>query len=110
VWWVDLDPARPSEADKRRPAIVVSNDATNRAVDEHGGGVVTVVPVTTNTRSVYSFQVLVPAAAAGLPAESKAQAEQVRAVSAARLHSFAGRLPADLLTRVDDALRLHLDL
>ncbi len=110
VWWVDLGPARPYEADKRRPAVLVSDDSNNRLADELGRGVVTIVPFTTNTRSVYSFQVLVPAATAGLPADSKAQAEQVRSVSSERLHSFAGRLPAELLVRVDDALRVHLDL
>ena len=45
VVWVNLDPVQGSEADKRRPAIVVSNDGANRTAQNLGRGVVTVVPV-----------------------------------------------------------------
>jgi mRNA interferase MazF len=110
VWWVDLDPVQPSEAGERRPAVVVSGDSTNRAVERLDRGVVTVVPMTSNTSRVLSFQVFVPGVAVGLPGDSKAQAEQVRAVSCRRLRTFVGRLPAPLLTELDRALRLHLDI
>ena len=43
---VSLDPARGSEADKTRPAVVVSNDAANAAATRLGRGVITVVPTT----------------------------------------------------------------
>jgi mRNA interferase MazF len=110
VVWVDLDPARRSEANKRRPAIVVSNDGANRTAQHLGRGVVTVVPVTRNTTNVYPFQVLLPAKTCGLPTASKAQAEQIRSVSVDRLSDAVGRLPTELLAELDDALRLHLDL
>lgn len=45
----DLEPTRPGEADKRRPAIIVSNDNANATAARLGRGVVTVVPVTSNT-------------------------------------------------------------
>lgn len=57
---VDLDPARGAEADKRRLAIIVSNDAANGMAAKLGRGVVTVVPVTSNVERVYPFQVLLP--------------------------------------------------
>lgn len=110
VFLVDLNPPRGSEADKVRPAIVVSNAAANRAATRSGRGVVTVVPVTSATTRVYPFQVLIPAGVAGLRTPSKAQAEQVRAVDFARLQNRIGTLPPELLTQVDAALRLHLDL
>ncbi len=75
---VDLDPVRGSEANERRPAVIVSNDAANATAEQLGRGVVSVVPVTTNVERVYPFQVLLPAAETGLPADSKAQVEQVR--------------------------------
>jgi len=59
---------------------------------------------------IYPFQVLLPAADCGLPHDSKAQAEQVHSVAAARLGKRVGRVPAPLMTRVDEALRLHLAL
>jgi mRNA interferase MazF len=110
IAWVDLDPARSSEADKRRPAVIVSNDGANMTAGSLGRGVVTVVPVTTNVKRVYPFQVLLPAARSGLPRDSKAQAEQVRSVSINRVGPTVGRLPADLTEALDAALRLHLAL
>ena len=110
VVWVDLDPVQGSEADKRRPAIVVSNDGANRTAQNLGRGVVTVVPVTSQTGRVYPFQVLLPAQSCGLPKASKAQAEQIRSVAVQRIGSVAGRVPADLLVALDAAMRLHLGL
>src|ERR1700677_2995097 len=75
---VDLDPVRGSEANKRRPAVIVSNDGANSTAARLGRGVVTVVPVTSSTDRVYPFQVLLPASGTGLDRDSKAQAEQVR--------------------------------
>jgi mRNA interferase MazF len=110
VVWVDLDPTGGSEASKRRPAVVVSNDGANRTAQTLGRGVVTVVPITSRTRNVYPFQVLLPAESCGLPKASKAQAEQIRSVAVQRVGNIAGRLPPDLLARLDDAIRLHLAL
>lgn len=107
---VDLDPVRGSEPGKRRPAIVVSNDHANAVAARLGRGVVTVIPVTSNVTRVFPFQVLLPARIAGLRVESKAQAEQLRSVSVARLGPAIGRLPASTMAAVDEALRMHLDL
>ncbi|SDB92772.1 mRNA interferase MazF [Raineyella antarctica] len=106
----DLDPARAGEANKRRPAIVVSNDHANTTAARLGRGVVTVVPVTSNVAHVYPFQVLLPANETGTRVDSKAQAEQVRSVSIERLGPVIGRLPTHLMSQLDDALRLHLSL
>ena len=107
---VDLEPARGSEANKLRPAVVVSNDGANLTATRLGRGVVTVVPVTSTVSRVYPFQVLLPAAECGLATDSKAQAEQVRSVSVDRLGGSVGGVPAALMRRLDDALRLHLAL
>jgi len=107
---VDLEPVRGSEAGKRRPAVIVSNDDSNNAAARLGRGVVTVVPVTSNVTKIFPFQVLLPAAPTGLRVDSKAQAEQVRSIAVERLGAVAGRLPASIMGDVDDALRLHLAL
>lgn len=106
----DLDPARGNEANKRRPAVIVSNNRANAAALRMGGGVVTVVPVTSNVARVFPFQVLLPAEAAGLRVASKAQAEQVRSVAFERIGAVLGHVPAHLMGELDEALRLHLDL
>ena len=107
---VDLDPARPDEADKRRPAVVVSNDRANITAERTGRGTLTIVPITSNITRVLPFQVLLPAAETGLQRDSKAQAEQTRSVSASRIGAHIGDLPGHLSAALDEALRLHLDL
>jgi mRNA interferase MazF len=107
---VGLDPVLGSEADRRRPAVVVSNDRANASAIAHGRGVVTVVPVTSNTTRIYPFQTLLRAEDTGLRVDSKAQAEQVRSVDVARLGGRLGRVLPAVLAELDEALRLHLSL
>jgi len=107
---VDLDPVRGAEANKRRPAVIVSNDGANISAERLGRGVITVVPVTSHTDRVYPFQVLLPAAATGLARDSKAQAEQLRAVAIERVGRLVGALTTELSAALDEALRLHLAL
>lgn len=107
---VDLDLVRGSEANKRRPAVIVSNDRANSIAARLGRGVVTVVPVTSNVDRVFPFQALLTADVTGLRQESKAQAEQVRSIAVERIGAVVGRAPADVMARLDDALRLHLQL
>lgn len=110
VVWVDLGPVQGSEASKRRPAVVVSNDGANRTAQSLGRGVVTIVPITSQTKNVYPFQVPLPARSCGLAKTSKAQAEQIRSVAVQRIGSTVGHLPTNLVARLDDAIRLHLAL
>lgn len=107
---IDLEPARGTEADKSRPAVIVSNDGANGTATRLGRGVLTVVPVTSNVEHVYPFQVLLPAQSTGLSVDSKAQAEQVRSVDVARVQRRLGSVPGELMRELDDALRLHLAL
>lgn len=110
IFLVNLDPAKSGEANKQRPAVVVSNDGANTSAERSGRGIITVVPVTSNITRVYPFQVLLPAELTGLLADSKAQAEQVRSISINRLGAVIGEVPHDLMEELDEALRLHLAL
>ena len=107
---VDLDPVRGAEADQRRPGIIVSNDGANSTAERLRRGVITVVPVTSNTTRVYPFQVLLPASETGLQRDAKAQAEQLRSVAVERIGARLGVVTGELLVALDDALRLHLAL
>ncbi|MGH9170799.1 MAG: type II toxin-antitoxin system PemK/MazF family toxin [Acidimicrobiales bacterium] len=107
---VGLEPVRGAEANKRRPAVIVSNDGANTTAERLGRGVITVVPATTSTEHVYPFQVLLPASDTGLDRDSKAQAEQIRSVSVERIGRRVGTVPPDLLAALDEALRVHLAL
>ena len=103
VYWVNLDPVIGSEIGKRRPAVVVQNEAANRS-----SATVTVIPLTSSITKVYPFQVLVPAGEAGLPQPSKALCEQVRTLSRRRLTERIGSLPEERLGQIREALDRHL--
>jgi mRNA interferase MazF len=106
----DLEPVRGSEANKRRPVVIVSNDGANARAATLGRGVVTVVPVTSNVVHILPFQTLLVASATGLQRSSKAQAEQVRSIDVQRLGPRIGQLPPAVIAELDAALRLHLGL
>ena len=107
---IDLEPIRGTEANKSRPAVIVSNDGANGTATRLGRGVLTIVPVTSNVDRVYPFQVLLPAESTGLSVDSKAQAEHVRSIDVARVQRRVGSVPGELMHELDDALRLHLAL
>lgn len=103
IYWVDLEPVMGSEANKRRPCLIVSRDASNRAA-----ATVTVLAITSNVRRIYPFDVYLDGV---LDRPSKIQANQVRTVSKERLSGAAvTHLPPELMSQVDAALRLHLAL
>lgn len=110
IWLVDFEPVRGSEASKRRPAVIVSNEGANASARLQGRGVVTVVPMTSNVSRIHPFQVALDAVETGLDHDSKAQAEQVRSVDVRRLERRVGVVPGDRMQAVDDTLRLHLQL
>jgi mRNA interferase MazF len=110
IRFAELGSLRGSEASKRQPVVIVSNDRANARAGTLGHGVVTVVPVTSNVAHIPPFQTLLDASATGLPRSSKAQAEQVRSIEVKRLGPRVGQLPPALLAELDAALRLHLGL
>ena len=110
IYLVAFDPVRGSEANKTRPAIVVSNDGSNIAVERRNRGVIVVVPLTTNTSRILSFQLVVPATASGLRFDSKAQPEQIRAMDVARFGARVGRVSAAIMAQVEQGIAVHLGL
>lgn len=106
VFWVNLDPTVGSEIRKKRPTIIISNDAANRRYHQ-----VTVIPLTSQgTKTVEPFQVFVSQEESGLSKDSKALAEQIRTISKLRLGARVGRLHKDVLEKIDAAIKVHLGL
>lgn len=52
IYYVNLSPALGSETDKRRPVLIVSNNANNRSANT-----VTILPITSNVTRGYLFEV-----------------------------------------------------
>ena len=106
IYEVNLDPVVGSETGKRRPSLVVSNDINNEFAQT-----VTVLPITGQPASKqYPFEVPVPKGVAGLTADSRIKANQVRTVDKRRLVRFRGSLPSQYLPLVERALKIHLNL
>jgi mRNA interferase MazF len=101
VYWVNLDPVVGTEIRKTRPAVVVSNDSCNR----HGMRVV-VLPITSNVDSLYPGEAKIEVK--GKP--GRVLGDQIRSIDKSRLKARLGRLTADAMSRVDEALAITLDL
>ena len=69
IYYANLSPAVGSEMDKRRPILIVSNDANNRAANT-----ITILPITSNVTRIYPFEVLLNPEDSGLSKPSKVQA------------------------------------
>ena len=101
VYWVNLDPVVGTEIRKTRPAVIVSNDSCNRY-----GTRVVVLPVTSNVDSLYPGEALVEVGGRA----GRALGDQIRSIDRRRLKAQAGRLTAEEMSRVDEALAVTLAL
>jgi mRNA interferase MazF len=105
IFLVNLDPALGSETNKTRPALVISNDINNKF-----SSTVTVIPITSNVKKVFPFEVLFPSERSGLPKTSKAKCNQIRTIDIRRLIKPLGKIPVETMQEVEDALRIHLGM
>lgn len=105
IVFTDFSPARETEANYQRPAIIVTNNQANAVAP-----VVTVVPLTSNLERIYPIQVFLPSERTGLDRDSKAQVELLQHVAISRLKHIIGYTPNDLMLELDKRIREHLAL
>lgn len=106
IYFANLDPTIGAEIKKRRPVLIVSNNANNKTAYT-----VTIIPLTSNTKKIYPFEVLLETQDSGLTKASKAQCHQIRTISKLRVSGQrAGFTGTSVMTKISSAIKLHLDL
>jgi len=101
VYWVNFDPSLGGEIQKIRPAVVISNNAANAALNR-----LQVVPITSKTDRLYPGEALIE-----LNGEKrKAMADQLTTVSKVRLGKRLGAISTAGMDRIEDAVMLQLGL
>jgi len=101
VYWINFTSTVGGEIQKRRPAVIVSNDAANRFLNR-----VQVIPLTTKVSKLFPSEALVTVK--GKP--QKAMADQLATVSKTRLGNKVGAVGAEDMANIEQAILIQLGI
>jgi mRNA interferase MazF len=101
VYWVNFDPSIGGEIQKTRPAVIVSNDISNRVLNR-----VQMVPISSQVTKIYPPEALISLKGK----RHKAMADQITTVSKTRLGKYMGLISADDMLAIDDAIIFQLGI
>jgi mRNA interferase MazF len=101
VWWVNFDPSVGEEIQKTRPALIISNDLSNRFL-----GRLQVLPLTSHIEKLYPGEAYVTLNGN----QHKAMADQIATVSKKRLGEHIGHITKQDMQAVERAIKVQLAL
>lgn len=101
VWWVNFDPSIGQEIKKKRPAIIVSNNISNKFLKRFQ-----VVPISSRTTKIYPSETKVTINGK----ENKAMIDQIMTVRELRFLGKITTISFIEMKKIEDKIRLQLDL
>lgn len=101
IYWVNLDPTIGTEINKKRPAMIISNDAANEFSKR-----VIVAPITSQATKIFPFEVLITLK----DKSGKILLDQIRSIDKTRLENKLDTAGTVTLLEVDTALKMVLAL
>lgn len=101
IWWVNFDPSVGQEVKKKRPAVIISNNVSNKYLKRYQ-----VVPLSSKTGKLYPSET--PVKVGGK--NSKAMADQLTTVSELRFLNKIGEVTSKEMDDIEQIVRLQLDL
>jgi mRNA interferase MazF len=101
IWWINFDPSVGGEIQKRRPAIIISNDSSNKHLNR-----LQVIPLSSQVQKVYPCECLLVINGQKL----KALADQITTVSKTRIGQFYGNITREQMLKIKQIIFLQLVL
>ena len=99
VWWINFSASVGGEIRKKRPAIIISNDASNKHLNR-----LQVIPVTSNIDRLYPSEAFVTINGK----LNKALADQITTVSKLRMINQMGKVSREDMWQVERAVKVQL--
>jgi mRNA interferase MazF len=101
IWLVGYGAAPGGKIRKKRPVVVISNDASNNALNR-----VQVIPLTARTERLYPGEAVIHLE--GM--ESKTMADQLTTMNKERLFNCVGFISPEDMHKIEESIKLQLEI